>query len=68
MFSQNVSDHISLDFGDGLVSDIEYKSRKANKSFTCICVQIASCTDFILFVVGVRSGIQETYKDIRELQ
>lgn len=63
-----MSDHISLDFDDGLLSDIEYKRRKANKSFICICVQIASCNDFILFVVGVRGGIQETYKDISELQ
>lgn len=60
VISPNVSNPHYLDFGDGLIGGIEYnKRKKTNKIFMCICVHIISCTDSILFVVGVGSEIQE---------
>lgn len=67
--SPDVSNHIYLDFGDGLMGGIECnQKKKTNKIFMCICVHIASYTDAILFVVRVRSEIQENYEGISALQ
>lgn len=49
------------------MDDIEYK-KKINKSFMWIYVHVAFCIDAILFVIGVRSEIQENNKGVSALQ
>lgn len=63
IFPPNVSSHIHLDFGDGLMRGLEYNKKKKKKSltkFSCVFVY----TDSILFVVGARSEIWETSKGV----
>lgn len=66
-FSPNIFNHVYLDFGVGSMDDIEYK-KKINKSFMWIYVHVAFCIDAILFVIGVRSEIQENNKGVSALQ
>lgn len=44
------------------------RESKMNKSFMWICVHITLCTDSILFVVGGRSEIQESWEGTSALQ